>query len=211
MWTDKYNKTVHQGTRAGLLACIFLIPAVLSAQTTEPPSASVAPLNVAQKFNYRVIQAFGHRGFFDAGVAAAVDQARKVPHEWGGGSVAFGERFASSFGTHLTSQTIEFGLEAALHEDPRYFPSDKKGAGVRLKHALLATVVTRTDSGSQRIAIARITSAFATGQIVNAWQPPSTNSVQEGFTRTGLIFAEHAAWNVAQEFIPRLRAKSLRQ
>jgi len=212
----KSNRIVNPLTLAGLLACSFLISA-LPAQTTDPPAPpaakddSIAPLNVAQKFNYRVTQAFGIRGFFQAAVGAGLNQVRDVPHEWGEGSVGFGERFGSSFGQHLVDQTMEFTLESALHEDPRYFPSHEKGAGARIRHALLATVITRTDSGGQTLAIARITSAFATGQLVNAWQPPSTNSVSEGLTRTGLIFAEHAAWNVAQEFVPRLRPKSMRQ
>lgn len=201
-------------TLAALL--VLLIPHVLPAQTDEPKPATkdysnVPPLSVAQKFNYRVIQAFGPRGLLDAGLGAAVDQARNEPHEWGGGAMAFADRFGSSFGAHLSSQSMEFLLESALHEDPRYFPSSQKGFGARMKHALFATVVTRTDSGSQRIAVAKIASAFGTGQLVNVWQPPSTGSVGDGLTRTGFIFAEHAAWNVAQEFIPRLRAKSLRQ
>jgi hypothetical protein len=213
MSPSKSNRTVNRITLAVLL--FLLIPHILPAQTNQTKPAtddysSVPPLNVAQKFNYRVIQAFGPRGLLDAGLGAALDQARNEPREWGGGARAFGERFGSSFGAHLSSQSMEFILESALHEDPRYFPSSQKAFGARMKHALLATVVTRTDSGTQRIAVAKIASAFGTGQLVNVWQPPSTGSAGDGLKRTGFIFAEHAAWNVAQEFIPRLRAKSLR-
>jgi hypothetical protein len=186
------------------------------AQTNDPglvvdKYSSIASLTVAEKFNYRVIQAFGPRGIFDSAFGAAVAQARNIPHEWGGGAVGYADRFGSSFGSHLGGQTMEFVLESALHEDPRYFPSSKRGAGPRIGHALLGTVMTRTDSGGTRIASARIASTFAAGQLVNAWQPPSESSAGDGLSRAGWMFAEHAAWNIAQEFIPRLRPKSLRQ
>jgi hypothetical protein len=98
----KFHGKLNLLTLAGLAGYSVAICGPARAQTTEPAAtpiadhySSVASLTVAQKFNYRVIQAFGVRGLLDAGVGAAIDQARNVPHEWGGGAASFGERFGS--------------------------------------------------------------------------------------------------------------------
>jgi hypothetical protein len=106
---------------------------------------------------------------------------------------------------------MAFALEAALHEDPRYFPSTEKGFKSRIKNVLLQTVVTRTDSGGQRFAYSRIATAFGTGQLVNAWSPNSTSTIHGGFIRGLIILGGDAGFNFLQEFVPFTRPKSLKR
>ncbi|MGA7413599.1 MAG: hypothetical protein WBW33_24200 [Bryobacteraceae bacterium] len=58
---------------------------------------------------------------------------------------------------------------------------------------------------------ARVGSAFATGQLVNAWQPGSTGSVGDGFMRGAIMLGGDAGYNFLQEFVPFLRPRTLRQ
>jgi len=102
-----------------------------------------------------------------------------------------------------------FAMESTLHEDPRYFPSEDKGFKARLKSVLVQTVTTRTDYGTRQIAYARIGSAFAAGQLSNAWQPRSTSSVGDGFLRGAIMLGGDAGYNFVQEFVPFLRPRTL--
>ena len=171
---------------------------------------TATPFTVAEKFDYRIVQSFGLRGFVGAGFGALVGQGRDVPREWGEGWGAYATRYASDFGTNLTRQSMEFGLETALHEDPRYFPSEEKGFRARMKNVLLQTVVTRTDSGKETFAWARMGSAFGAGEFANLWQPKSTGTPGAGLTRGCIMLGGDLAYNFLQEFIPFVRPRSLR-
>jgi hypothetical protein len=174
------------------------------------PTMTADPFTVGDKFDYRVVQSFGFRGFAGAGVGAAIGQKRDVPHEWGEGWGAYATRYSAALGTNLTRQFTAFGLESALHEDPRYFPSEEKGLGRRFRNAMLQTVVARTDTGKETFAWARMGSAFAAGELANTWQPPSTRTPGHGATRGCIILGGDFAYNLLQEFVPFVRPRTLR-
>jgi hypothetical protein len=188
-----------------LLAC-SLGGAFAAAQT----ATNVPALTLGQKFDHHAAGTAGIQAFVGAGFGSALSQWSNTPSEWGQGFDGYSKRYASSFGSNLTRQALAFGLEGALHEDPRYFPSEDKRLSMRIKSVLLQTVMTRTDSGGRRFATARVGSAFITGQIVNAWQPPSNDGVGNGVIRGMITLSVDAASNLAQEFIPWLRPRSLR-
>ncbi len=197
----------------------WMLPVCLSAQisTSEPRQTGqlttkvVRPLSIREKFDYRVVQTFGLRGYLGPGVGAAIGQAEDRPKEWGGGVSGFAGRYGSAFATNFSRQTMTFTMESALHEDPRYFPSEDSGFKARLKSVLIQTVITRTDSGTRQIAYGRIVSAFAAGQLSNAWQPRSTGSVGDGFERGAIMLGGDAGYNILQEFVPFLRPRTLRR
>lgn len=191
----------------------FLLAQVGTGSPQEPgqlaSTNAVHPLSLREKFDYRVVQSFGLRGLVGAGFGAAIGQAEDRPKEWGEGASGFATRYGSSFAGNFSRQAMMFAMESSLHEDPRYFPSEDKGFTARLKSVLLQTVTTRTDYGTRQFAYARISSAFATGQLVNAWQPRSTGSVGDGFTRGAIMLGGDAGYNFLQEFVPFLRPHTL--
>jgi hypothetical protein len=174
------------------------------------PTMTANPLSVAEKLDYRLVQSFVLHGFAGAVFGAAIGQERDVPREWGKGWGAYATRYASDLGTDLSRQSMEFVLESALHEDPRYFPSEEKGFRARMKNVLLQTVVTRTDSGKETFAWARMGSAFAAGEFANVWQPPSTATPGRGLTRGCVMLGSDLAYNFLQEFVPFVRPRSMR-
>lgn len=175
-----------------------------------PNTMSAPPLTIADKFDYRVIQTIGLRGFGGAFIGAAIGQANGSPSEWGGGVEGFAKRYASSFAGNLSRQSFAFVLESALHEDPRYFPSEDKTAKQRLINALKQVIICKTDSGDSTIAYGRIISTFGSAQFVNVWQPNSTGTVDKGLLRGVYGLGADFAYNLMQEFIPFTRPRSLR-
>jgi hypothetical protein len=175
-----------------------------------PNRISAPPLTVGDKFKYRIVGSFSLRGLLGNFVGAAIGQATNTPSEWGQGWGAYAERYASGLGGTLSRQAFAFTLESVLHEDPRYFPSEEKTKGARIKNVLKSVVITRTDSGDDRFAYARVISAFGAGQLVNAWQPRSTGHVSDGIERAFIVLGVDSGFNLMQEFFTFTRPKPLR-
>jgi hypothetical protein len=138
-------------------------------------------------------------------LGAGIAQAEGTPHEWGGGMEGFGRRFASSYGRSVIGRTVEFGVAAADHEDPRYHPSEQTGAWRRTRHAIAATFVSQTTSGGSMLAFSRIAGAYSAGFIANAWEPSSQNSVGHAMERGSTSLLSSIGWHVLEEFWPDIR------
>ncbi|MDQ2711511.1 MAG: hypothetical protein M3Y24_04620 [Acidobacteriota bacterium] len=175
-----------------------------------PNTISAPPFTVGDKFDYRVVQTFGLRGLLGSFVTATVGQASGTPYAWGGGVEGYAKRYASGLATNLSRQTFAFVIEAALHEDPRYFPSEDQEFKLRCVNAFKQVFVSKTDSGHLSFGYGRVVSAFAAGQFVNAWQPGSNGSVGHGLERGVLTLGGDFAYNLGQEFFPFARPKSIR-
>jgi hypothetical protein len=175
-----------------------------------PDTVKAPPFTIADKFDYRVVQTFGFRGFGGALIGAAIGQANGSPYEWGGGVEGFAKRYVSGFAGNLSRQTFAWVVESALREDPRYFPSRDKGFKARSWNAIKQIVYCKTDAGHGSFAYGRVISSFGNGQFVNIWQPASTGTVADGVKRGFYTLGSDAAYNFLQEFIPFTRPISLR-
>jgi len=175
-----------------------------------PNTISAPPFTVADKFDYRVIQTFGIRGLVGAFVGSSIGQATGTPYAWGGGVEGFAKRYASAFAGNVSRQSFAFVLESALHEDPRYFPSQERTFKARLTNAMKQVFICKTDSGRSSFAYGRVGSAFAAGQLVNAWQPGSNGKVTDGLERGVFSLGGDFGYNLLQEFFPSLRPRSIR-
>ncbi len=187
------------------------------AQPTIPPvpgflehTLTAKKFTSREKFQYRVIEQFGWQGIVGSAIGASISQTTNTPKEWGQGWGAFGKRYASSYGIASTDQVVTFGMETLLHEDPRYFPSSEKGFTPRLASVFHQALVVKKDDGHPTFAYARVTGAFASGFIANAWQPSSNNSVGDALIRGGLNLAGDTAFFLVQEFIPMTRNSHFR-
>ena len=175
-----------------------------------PNTISAPPFSVRDKFDYRIVQTVGLRGFGGALIGAAIGQANGSPSEWGGGVEGFAKRYASGFAGNLSRQSFAFVLESALHEDPRYFPSQTGPNKARFLNALKQVVTCKLDSGDSSIAYARLISSFGAAFLVNTWQPNSTGSAGAAWRRGMYGLGGDLAYNLLQEFVPFTRPRSLR-
>ncbi len=182
-----------------------LLALVTCATAFGQTAAAIKPLSVGDKFEYRVIQSFAVRSFLGAGVAALGGQALDIPVEWGQDGAGLAQRYGSAFAGSFARATFEFTLESALHQDPRYFPSDDTSKKARFKSAFKQVFMCKTDSGKNAFAYSRVGSAFGAAFLINTWQPPSNSSVTDGIERGFIGLGADLAINLAEEFIPKLR------
>ncbi len=123
---------------------------------------------------------------------------------------ATGNASASTVACSGIHSSLAFGLDSALHEDPRYFRSAGGGFWHRAGHALRGTILTHTDSGTETLSIWRFGSAYGAAYLSNQWYPGRLNTVGLGFAEGSLQLGFDFASNLGAEFWPDLKRKILR-
>src|SRR5580700_1830269 len=98
---------------------------------------------------------------------AGLLQELNAPKEWGYGWAAYGRRVASTEAAGIIHGVLAFGLDTTLHEDPRYFRSDRKGLWRRMAHAARDTMLTHTDGGRETFSTWGFGSAYGAPFISN--------------------------------------------
>jgi len=194
------------------LCLVLLFPLVglhtLFAQQSSQDSNPFArvnpprPLTVGGKLRFYLKATYGPRPLLTMAASAGLNQWRDFPTEWGQGMEGYGRRFASRVGQRTVNNSIRFGVGAALREDPRYFPSERKGFLPRMGHALAYTFVARTDSGGRTFAVSRFAGAFGSAFISNTWHPAGVDDTNHALGRAGIALAVDAGMNVVREFWP---------
>ncbi len=140
--------------------------------------------------------------YLKGSLSAAQNQWNDKPAEWEQGASGYGKRFADIMGQYAIRRTVTFGLESALHEDNRYFPSGKKGFGPRIGYALWSSIAARHDNG-RRYPSASLLVGFASGAYLSRfWQPPSQNSVGDAAVSFGISMGWNVGFGVLKEYLP---------
>lgn len=185
-----------------VLMCAFSVAGI--AQTPEA-------LDVSGKLRYHAERTFGPGSMAMSGVKAGYSQMTDSPTEWGQGASGYGKRVGSSVASSGIRAVLAFGLDSALHQDPRYFRSDSSGVWPRTAHALRGTIVTRTDSGGETLSIWRLGSAYGAAFISNQWHPDRLNTTRHGFVGGSTRLGFDVAKNVISEFWPDIKKKISRR
>jgi hypothetical protein len=174
-----YRRTIRTFALLALLACVAT-PAV-HRQTSHEPSHAKMRLKHYRK------STFGPGAVARSAAGAGVQQWRNHPRQWGHGAKGYGRRFASGFGQHAVKNTIQFGVGALRHEDPRStHPLKPKGFRPKMKDAFRNTFTVRRYGHQKRgVAAGRISGAMGAG-------------LQSG----GISLGADLAINTAREFIP---------
>ena len=138
---------------------------------------------------------------------AGLLQELNAPKEWGDGAAAYGRRVASTEGGAVIHSVLAFGLDTTLHQDPRYFRSDRKGFFRRLAHAARDTVMTHKDAGGETFSTWRFGSAYGEAFISNLWYPDRLDTVRLGFLQGSLRVGFDLVSNLSMEFWPDIKKK----
>jgi len=138
---------------------------------------------------------------------AGLLQELNAPKEWGDGWAAYGRRVASTEGCGVIHGVLAFGLDTALHQDPRYFRSERKGFFRRIAHAARDTILTHTDTGGETFATWRLGSAYGAEFLSNLWYPQRLDTVRLGFLQGSLRVGFDLVSNFSAEFWPDLKKK----
>ena len=166
------------------------------------------PLDAKEKLHFHANAAFGPTALAGAAAYAAIMLEASFPREWGQGARGYGREFASTVAASGLHSALAFGLDSALHQDPRYFRAgDGGGFWRRSAHALRGTLLTRTDSGGETLSTWRIGSAYGAAFLSNQWYPDRVNTVRLGFIQGSTTLAFGLAGNLAAEFWPDVKSK----
>jgi len=96
----------------------------------------------AERVDWAVDGVIGLKSVAGVGPAAALWQtAWNTPEEWGRSWSGLGKRYAERMVDVSISNTLEGGLGALWHEDPRYIQSGRKGLWPRVRYAMKTSVL----------------------------------------------------------------------
>jgi len=168
---------------------------------------SFLPLDVTDKLNYHVKQTVGPLAIVGDMAYAGLLQEIDTPTEWGQGGSPYARRLASTAACSGIHSAMAFGLDSALHEDPRYFRSATGGFWQRTGHAFRGIILTRTDHGTETFSVWRFGSAYGAAYVSNQWYPGRLNTVTLGFAQGSLQLGFDLARNLASEFGPDIKRK----
>ena len=170
---------------------------------------AVEPLNVMSKLNFHAQTVGSPLSLAQTAAYAGILQGLNSPREWGQGGGAYGKRLASALGGSAIHGALAFGLDSALHQDPRYFRSHDTGFLRRTGHAFRGTILTRTDSGGETLSTWRLGSDYGAAFLSNEWYPDRVNTVRLGALQGSLHLGFDFISNLGAEFWPDVRRKIL--
>jgi hypothetical protein len=159
-------------------------------------------LSSLQKFELFLTTSLSPPQILVSAAAAGISEARGTLPGYGQGGEGFGKRFGSSMASDASSHFFgTFLLPSILREDPRYFVA---GGSMkrRVGHALLRTVMIRTDTGGYKFNIPGTLGPLAAEGLANSYLPDSERTVGKTFQRFGIRFGFGAANNLLKEYWP---------
>jgi len=180
------------------------LPVAASGQTADP-------LDMGEKLTFHAENAYGTLGLAGAAAYAGILEDLDAPREWGHGAGGYAKRLASTLACSGIHAAVAFGLDTALHEDPRYFRSTDRGFFRRSAHAVRGTFLTRTDSDGETISAWRIGSAYSTAFLSNQWYPGRLNTARLGAIQGSLTLGFDMVTNLGTEFWPDIKRIVLRK
>lgn len=172
---------------------------------------SFETMDVNDKLDYHIKQSVGPLAIVGDVAYAGILQEIDTPTEWGQGWSPYGRRLASTAACSGIHSAMAFGLDSALHEDPRYFRSVAGGFWRRTGHAFRGVILTHTDHGTETFSLWRFGSAYGAAYVSNQWYPGRLNTVALGFAQGSLQLGFDLVRNLASEFGPDIKRMVFRR
>ena len=169
------------------------------------------PLNVKAKLRFHAVETASPGFVVEMAAYAGALHCMDTPREWGQGGAPYGRRLASTAACSGIHSAMAFGLDSALHEDPRYFRSDGGSFWHRTGHAFRGIILTHTDRGTETFSVWRFGSAYGAAYVSNQWYPGRLNTVSLGFAQGSLQLGFDLARNLASEFGPDIKRMVFRR
>jgi hypothetical protein len=185
---------------------IFITPAMLlclsqaGVQAHAQAPLAAPPLTLQGKFQRYFRQTYSVPSVLFPAAFAGLDQATYSPEEWPQNGGGYLKRFATQRGQFQLAEFCAFGVGAALHEDPRFFPSNMHGMWRRSRYVLVHTLMARTDRGTEEPAFGIYAGALGGAFIPATWLPRSDNSMGDSLRRSAALLGMNLGINMGIEF-----------
>lgn len=161
-------------------------PAPTAAQTIDPYVRPTRSQRLKRYANNTV-----GTGLIGVGIGTTIQQIADVPPEWENNFKGFARRFGSTFGENAIQETTAFGIEEAFKLDSKFYKSQKRDFGSRLKNALLSGFTARTPSGKKVFNPAPIIGSYTANLIsTQVWYPKRFNyqdGLRQGTRGVGFV------------------------
>lgn len=158
----------------------------------------LVPLTAQQRRDYYLKQTLTTpEAYMKRMFAAAIDQARDTPWQWGSEWGGYGKRFASREGQFITANSLAALGNAKLGYEVRYDKCKCDGFWPRTRHAFMRNLLTYDRSEEQlHPQWALYGGAFSGGALSTTWKPGSHNFAAEGLQ----AMAEQVGWGTLLNF-----------
>ena len=187
-----------------LLCALLIVAAIPSAGLAQEP---VVAMDATEKLSLHWNNTVSPLALVGVLGYAGLLQEMDSPREWRQGWDAYGKRVGSSLGASVIHSGLAFGLDTALHQDPRYFRAKKGNWLKRAGHAVRGTILTKTDSGSETFSTWRVGSAYGSAFLSNLWYPKRLDTFELGVGQGSITLGFDLVKNLATEFWPDLKRK----
>jgi hypothetical protein len=185
------------------LTTLLALAAIPFAANAQTPDA----LDWQAKLQFHAENTYGPQAILGFAAYAAALQAMDSPREWEQTGSGYGKRVASTAGWSIIHSSLAFGLDTALHQDPRYHRSLGTGFWRRSGHALRGTILTQTDAGGETLSTWRIGSAYGAAVLSNLWYPDRVDNARLGFIQGSVGLGFDLLSNLGAEFLPDIKRK----
>ena len=167
--------------------------------TLKPtPQPYVRPDKKTRQKNY-FKSMFGWNSLGRTVISSGYNTWRNNPEEWGTQWEGFGRRVASGVGKNVIKQTTIFALDESFKLDSKFYRSQKRNFGSKMKNALISPFTARTAEGKRVFGFPRIIGTY-TASIIAAetWYPKRYNFF-DGLKSGTFSLGMNAAFNMAKE------------
>ncbi len=143
---------------------------------------------------------FGPESLAKAVGTAGISTWRNSPEEWEPGWEGFGKRFASNVGKGVIKNSVMYGMDEAFKLDSHYYRSEKRGAGSKIKNALISPFTARKPDGKRVFGFPRIIGSYSSNIIASeTWYP--NRDYKDGLRSGTISLGFNAAFNLFKEFV----------
>ena len=173
---------------------------------TPKTSSDYVPLSARCKFDLFLRQTYSPYTFASAGFQATLAQATAQWPHYGGGVQGWGKRFGATLADTESRRFIQgFALSTVLHQDPRYFPSNKKRILARIWYAATRVIVVKSDQGRGTFNSAEFLGALFTSSLENAYYPRPDRTFGDTVDRFAGALSSDVTSDILHEFTPDMK------
>ncbi len=184
----------------------LLLPAGTKETVTTNEILIYTPLSARCKFDLFLTTTRSPYTFLSAGFQATLDQAQGQWPHYGGGMQGWGKRLGATLADTESRRLIQtFALSTILHQDPRYFPSQKRSLIARSWYAATRVVITRNDSGYNTFNTSECLGTLFTSALQNSYYPRHDRTFGDTMSRFTGALSSDAIGNLTREFTPDIK------
>ena len=195
-----------QGTRR------LYSPPQAGAATRGTTVSNYEPVTAKERVTWFAVSTAGPVSLLAAGpLSAGWGTMLNKPKEYGTHWAGFGQRYGMRLTGISTGNAIEGALGALWGEDPRYFPSPRRGFGTRTKYVIQSSFLAPYHDGQWHPAYARYLGNVGNNFLSNTWRVPSERGVGDALLRCVWGLTGDLAGNAFSEFWPDVKRRLFRK